>query len=64
VWPELRYADFTSAGKANFMPRRVLRTLTAWKVHTPTGDRKGTWSLGLTGVMKKAEKPSQAILRL
>jgi proteic killer suppression protein len=22
-----------------------LRTLTVWKVHTLTGDRKGTWSL-------------------
>jgi proteic killer suppression protein len=26
-----------------------LRTLTAWKVHTLTGDRKGTWSLSVTG---------------
>jgi proteic killer suppression protein len=25
-----------------------LRTLTAWKVHTLTGDRKGTWSLSVT----------------
>lgn len=25
-----------------------LRALTAWKVHTLTGDRKGTWSLGVT----------------
>ena len=25
-----------------------LRALTAWKVHTMTGDRKGTWSLGVT----------------
>jgi toxin HigB-1 len=26
-----------------------LRTLTVWKVHTLTGDRKGTWSLSVTG---------------
>jgi len=26
-----------------------LRALTAWKVHTLTGDRKGTWSLRVTG---------------
>jgi proteic killer suppression protein len=25
-----------------------LRSLTAWKVHTLTGDRKGTWSLSVT----------------
>ena len=25
-----------------------LRALTAWKVHTLTGDRKGTWSLTVT----------------
>lgn len=25
-----------------------LRALTAWKVHTLTGDRKGTWSLSIT----------------
>lgn len=25
-----------------------LRTLTAWKVHTLTGDRKGTWGLSVT----------------
>lgn len=25
-----------------------LRALPAWKVHTLTGDRKGTWSLGVT----------------
>ena len=25
-----------------------LRTLTNWKVHTLTGDRKGTWSLSVT----------------
>ncbi|MGH9404905.1 MAG: type II toxin-antitoxin system RelE/ParE family toxin [Terriglobia bacterium] len=25
-----------------------LRLLTAWKVHTLTGDRKGTWSLSVT----------------
>ncbi len=25
-----------------------LRALTAWKVHTQTGDRKGTWSLSVT----------------
>jgi toxin HigB-1 len=26
-----------------------LRALTAWKPHTLTGDRKGTWSLSVTG---------------
>ncbi len=26
-----------------------LRAFTAWKVHTLTGDRKGTWSLSVTG---------------
>ena len=25
-----------------------LRALPAWKVHTLTGDRKGTWSLSVT----------------
>ena len=25
-----------------------LRALTVWKVHTLTGDRKGTWSLSVT----------------
>jgi toxin HigB-1 len=25
-----------------------LRSLTAWKVHTLTGDRKGTWTLSVT----------------
>ena len=25
-----------------------LRSLTAWKAHTLTGDRKGTWSLSVT----------------
>jgi proteic killer suppression protein len=25
-----------------------LRTLPAWKVHTLTGDRKGTWSMSVT----------------
>ena len=25
-----------------------LRTLTAWKVHTLTGNRRGTWSLSVT----------------
>jgi toxin HigB-1 len=25
-----------------------LRALTGWKVHTLTGDRKGTWSLSVT----------------
>jgi len=25
-----------------------LRALTAWKAHTLTGDRKGTWSLSVT----------------
>jgi proteic killer suppression protein len=27
-----------------------LRALTVWKVHTLTGDRKGTWSLGVTRI--------------
>ena len=27
---------------------KELRALTAWKVHTLTGDRKGTWSLSVT----------------
>jgi proteic killer suppression protein len=26
-----------------------LRSLPTWKVHTLTGDRKGTWSLSVTG---------------
>ncbi len=26
-----------------------LRALTNWKVHTLTGDRKGIWSLSVTG---------------
>jgi len=26
-----------------------LRTLATWKAHTLTGDRKGTWSLSVTG---------------
>jgi proteic killer suppression protein len=26
-----------------------LRALTAWRAHTLTGDRKGTWSLSVTG---------------
>ena len=26
-----------------------LRALTGWKVHTLTGDRKGTWSMSVTG---------------
>ncbi|HEY5328437.1 MAG TPA: type II toxin-antitoxin system RelE/ParE family toxin [Acidobacteriaceae bacterium] len=26
-----------------------LRTLPSWKAHTLTGDRKGTWSLSVTG---------------
>jgi proteic killer suppression protein len=26
-----------------------LRTLTVWKVHALTGDRRGTWSLSVTG---------------
>jgi proteic killer suppression protein len=26
-----------------------LRALTSWKVHSLTGDRKGTWSLSVTG---------------
>jgi proteic killer suppression protein len=26
-----------------------LRSLSAWNVHTLTGDRKGTWSISVTG---------------
>ena len=33
----------------NMADAEELRTLTAWKVHTLTGDRKGTWSLSVTG---------------
>jgi proteic killer suppression protein len=32
----------------NMQDAEELRTLTAWKVHTLTGDRKGTWSLSVT----------------
>jgi len=28
--------------------KRELRSLPTWKVHTLTGDRKGTWSLRVT----------------
>ena len=35
-----------------------LRSLSAWKVHTPTGDRKGTWSLSVT------RKPPDMALRV
>jgi len=33
----------------NLEAREELLALTAWKVHTLTGDRKGTWSLTVTG---------------
>ena len=29
-----------------------LRALTAWKAHTLTGDRKGTWSLSVTCIRR------------
>ena len=29
-------------------PRNYARSLSAWKVHSLTGDRKGTWSLSVT----------------
>jgi len=29
-----------------------LRSLPAWKAHTLTGDRKGTWSLSVTGNLR------------
>ena len=32
----------------NMEDSEELRVLTAWKVHTLTGDRKGTWSLSVT----------------
>ena len=32
----------------NLEDAEELRALTAWKVHTLTGDRKGTWSLSVT----------------
>ena len=32
----------------NMEDAEELRTLTAWKAHTLTGDRKGTWSLSVT----------------
>ncbi len=32
----------------NMEDRDELRALTAWKVHTLTGDRKGRWSLTVT----------------
>jgi proteic killer suppression protein len=32
----------------NMVDAEELRALTAWKVHTLTGDRKGTWSLSVT----------------
>ncbi len=33
----------------NMEDAEELRALDAWKVHTLTGDRKGTWSLSVTG---------------
>ena len=32
----------------NMEDAEELRALTAWRVHTLTGDRKGTWSLSVT----------------
>jgi len=32
----------------NMQEAEELRALTSWKVHTLTGDRKGTWSLSVT----------------
>ena len=32
----------------NMEDAEELRALTAWKVHTLTGDRKGAWSLSVT----------------
>ena len=32
----------------NMNDAEELRMLTVWKVHTLTGDRKGTWSLSVT----------------
>jgi proteic killer suppression protein len=32
----------------NMEDAEELRELTIWKVHTLTGDRKGTWSLSVT----------------
>jgi proteic killer suppression protein len=32
----------------NMESAEELRRLTAWKAHTLTGDRKGTWSLSMT----------------
>jgi proteic killer suppression protein len=32
----------------NMEDSEELRVLTAWKVHTLTGERKGTWSLSVT----------------
>ena len=32
----------------NIEDSEELRALTAWKVHTLSGDRKGTWSLSVT----------------
>jgi proteic killer suppression protein len=32
----------------NMQDSEELRSLPAWKVHTLTGDRKGTWSLSVT----------------
>ena len=29
-----------------------LRALTAWKIHTLSGDRQGTWSLSVTGNLR------------
>jgi toxin HigB-1 len=33
---------------ADMQDPEELRSLAAWKVHTRTGDRKGTWSLSVT----------------
>lgn len=33
----------------NMQDAQELRAMTTWKAHTLTGDRKGTWSLSVTG---------------
>jgi toxin HigB-1 len=44
-----------------------LRALPAWKVHTPTGDRKGTWSLSVSANRRltfRIDRADQAICDL
>jgi hypothetical protein len=50
-----RIGSLVGKGEATTVPQHVamespeeLRTLTAWKAHTMTGDRKGTVSLSVT----------------